>query len=43
MAFGSPQWMYKSGEAYEIDQSLRFNNPDNPYLSRTFVTPTGSA
>ena len=40
MAFGSPQWMYKSGEAYEIDQSLRFNNPDNPYLSRTFVTPT---
>ena len=40
MAIGSPQWMYKSGEAYEIDQSLRFNNPDNPYLSRTFVTPT---
>ena len=26
--------------AYEIEQSLRFNNPDNAYLSRTFVTPT---
>ena len=25
---------------YEIGQSLRFNNPDNAYLSRTFVTPT---
>ena len=40
MAIGSPQWMYKSGEAYELEQSLRFNNPDNAYLSRTFVTPT---
>jgi len=40
MAIGSPQWMYKSGEAYEIDQSLKFNNPDNPYLSRTFNAPT---
>ena len=26
--------------AYEVEQSLRFNNPDNAYLSRTFVTPT---
>ena len=25
---------------YEIDNSLRFNNPDNPYLSKTFGTPT---
>ena len=25
---------------YEIEQSLRFNNSDNPYLSRTFGTPT---
>jgi len=35
MAFGSPQWMYKSGEAYEIDQSLRFNDDDSAYLSWT--------
>ena len=36
MAFGSPQWMYKSGEAFTIDQSLRFNDDDSPYLNRTF-------
>ena len=35
MAIGSPQWMYKSGEAYEIDQSLRFNDDDSAYLSWT--------
>jgi hypothetical protein len=38
MAFGSPQWMYKSGEAYEIDQSLRFNDDDSAYLSKTFAS-----
>ena len=35
MAIGSPQWMYKSGEAYELDQSLRFNDSDSAYLSWT--------
>ena len=32
--FGSDQWMYSSG-GYEIDQSLRFNDDDSAYLSRT--------
>jgi len=32
--FGSSQWMYKSG-GYEIDNSLRFNDDDSAYLSRT--------
>ena len=35
MAIGSPQWMYASGEAYELDQSLRFNDDDSAYLSWT--------
>jgi len=36
MAIGSPQWMYASGEdAFTIDQSLRFNDDDSPYLSWT--------
>ena len=35
--FGSSQWMYKTGGFYphEIDQSLKFNDADNPYLYRT--------
>jgi hypothetical protein len=36
--FGSSQWMYNSGGAfypYEIEQSLRFNDNDSAYLSRT--------
>jgi hypothetical protein len=36
--FGSSQWMYSSGAAFyptEIDQSLRFNDDDSAYLSRT--------
>jgi hypothetical protein len=32
--FGSDSWMYSSG-GYEIDQSLRFNDDDSAYLSRT--------
>ena len=32
--FGSDQWMYSSG-GYEIDQSLRFNDDDSAYLTRT--------
>ena len=32
---GSSQWMYASGEDYTIDQSLRFNDNDSPYLNRT--------
>jgi len=35
MAFGSPQWMYKSGEAYELEQSLKFDNSGQHYLTRT--------
>jgi hypothetical protein len=35
MAIGSPQWMYKSGEAYELDQSLKFNDDDSASLTRT--------
>jgi hypothetical protein len=36
--FGSSQWMYNSGGSfygYEIDDSLRFNDDDSAYLSRT--------
>ena len=33
MAIGSPQWMYKSGEAYELDQSLKFNDDDSASLT----------
>ena len=34
--FGSQQWMYSTGfYPYEIDQSLRFNDDDSAYLSRT--------
>jgi hypothetical protein len=37
MAIGSPQWMYASGEdAFTIDQSLRFNDDDSAYLTKTF-------
>ena len=34
MAFGSPQWMYASGD-FTLDQSLRFNDGDSPYLNWT--------
>jgi len=37
MAFGSPQWMYSAGK-YEIDQSLKFNDDDTAYLSKTFAS-----
>lgn len=35
--FGSSQWMYSTGGfyPYEIEQSLRFNDDDSAYLSRT--------
>jgi len=38
--FGSSQWMYSSGGFYptEIEQSLRFNNNDTAYLSKTFAS-----
>ena len=36
MPIGSPQWMYASGaDDLTIDQSLRFNDDDSAYLSRT--------
>jgi len=38
MAFGSPQWMYASGEDFTIDQSLRFNDDDVAKLSFTPAT-----
>jgi hypothetical protein len=35
-AFGSSQWAYSSGVAgYQIEDSLRFNDDDSAYLSRT--------
>jgi hypothetical protein len=37
MAIGSSQWMYNSGD-YELEQSLRFNDPNSPELVRTFGT-----
>ena len=38
MALGSPQWMYKSGEAYELDQSLKFEDGRSTYLTKTPTT-----
>ena len=35
MAIGSPQWMYKSGEAYTVDQGLKFEDGRTAYLSWT--------
>ena len=35
MALGSPQWMYKSGEAYTIDQSLKFDRSSLGHLDWT--------
>ena len=32
--FGS-QWLGNAGSTYEIDQSIRFNDNDSPYLTRT--------
>ena len=37
MPIGSPQWMYASGD-FTLDQSLRFNDDDSAYLSRTPTT-----
>ena len=38
--FGSSQWMYKAGDFYEfpIEQSLKFNDNDTAYLSKSFAT-----
>jgi hypothetical protein len=39
--FGSSQWMYNSGGGfydYSIDDSLRFNDDDSAYLSRSFAS-----
>ena len=38
MAIGSPQWMYASGEAYTLDQSLKLDEDRASYLSRTVTT-----
>ena len=35
MAFGSPQWMYASGEDFTIDQSLRLEYDRETVLTRT--------
>jgi len=35
MPIGSPQWMYKSGEAYTVDQGLKFEDGRTAYLSWT--------
>ena len=39
--FGSSQWMYKSG-GYEIDNSLRFDDGDSAFLSKSLGTPTNN-
>ena len=36
--FGSSQWMYNSGEDYQVGKSLRFNNPDSAHLARAIST-----
>jgi hypothetical protein len=40
--FGSSQWMYSSGAGafypYEIGQSLRVNDDDNPWMERTYAS-----
>jgi len=39
MPIGSPQWMYSAGpEDQDFGYSLRFNDNDSPYLSRTFAS-----
>ncbi len=38
MAIGSPQWMYASGEAYTIDQGLKFEDGRSTYLTKTPTT-----
>jgi hypothetical protein len=38
MAIGSPQWMYASGEAYELEQSLKFEDGRSAYLKKTFAS-----
>ena len=36
---GSSQWMYKAGEDFTIDQSLKFNYSDeNDGLQKTFAS-----
>jgi len=43
--FGSSQWMYSSASGFyshTIDQSLRFEDGDNPYLSKTFSSSGGT-
>jgi len=37
MAFDASQWMYNSG-SYRINNSLRSNNADSPYLSKIFAS-----
>jgi len=37
------QLFVSSADAYEIEQSCRFNDGDSPYLNRSFVTPTSAA
>ena len=39
--FGS-QWFAAPDTTYTIDQSIRFNDGDSPYLSRTVGTPTST-
>ena len=45
MVFSNNLLMGAAGQAsgYEIDQSIRFNDGDSPYLNRTFGTPTSNS
>ena len=40
MAIGSPQWMYKSGEAYTVDQSLKL---DSASVANLQFTPSSAS
>jgi|21_taG_2_1085346.scaffolds.fasta_scaffold16375_1 hypothetical protein len=40
MAIGSPQWMYASGEAYELDQSLKL---DSASVANLQFTPSSAS
>jgi len=42
MPIGSPQWMYASGKAFTIDQSLRFNTASSANLTRNPSTASSA-
>ncbi len=43
MTMFASQWLANPSTGYTIDQSIRFNDGDSPYLNRTFGTPTSNS